>query len=551
VTYIDGVNLGPDSRLALLAALGIPALATDLDGNICHWSVAAARLYGRDEDEMLGSSMGALCISPENEAIAPSIVVELIDLGRWQGEFEVADAFGAPLRLEARATVLVDHGNRPIGFAATFTDLSGRVAAEQRAAESESRLRRAAVSVDVSGRKDAERALRTERNYHRAVTDSMGEGMFTLDADGTPTYLNPAAQDLLGWPAGALEGSDMHALTHNRRLDGSPLPVEECPILAARRDGKVVRVEDDIFLRPDGSELPVAYTASPFVTEDGIEGCVVVFEDITARKAAAVEIERDLEKLTWVERIQSALKEKRFVLCAQPIISLRTGMVEQRELLIRMLPPQGMGSGRELIPPGSFLPVAEEFGLIGEIDRWVIDRAMVIAATGLPVHVNVSGGSIGSPGLLDHIETAIVRTGAVPGMLVFEITETVLVSDETAARAFVEGLHRAGCKVALDDFGTGYGGFTYLKQLPIDFLKIDVEFVRDMRTSSASRNVVQAIVNLAVGFGLKTVGEGVEDEETLGLLRELGVDYAQGFHIARPGPLKTASQHPASQGVRK
>jgi PAS domain S-box-containing protein len=481
---------------------------------------------------MLGSSLRALRLSPEDEAIAPALIGELLDSGRWQGELEIVDASGAPLRLEARATVLVDHHSQPVGFAVAFADLSERVAAERRAVESESQLRQ---------RKEVQRALLRADNYHRAVTDSMGEGMFTLDAAGKPTYLNPAAKALLGWPADVLEGSDMHALTHNRRLDGSVLPVEECPILAARRDGRVVRVEDDIFLRPDGSELPVAYTAAPFVTEDGIEGCVVVFEDITVRKAAAVEIERDLKKLAWVERIQAALREKRFVLVAQPIIDLQTGAVVQRELLLRMLTPEGTGSDGELIAPGLFLPVAEEFGLITEVDRRVIDGALVIAATGLPVQVNVSGRSISALGLVDHIETALERTGAEPGMLVFEITETALVSDEQAARAFVEGVHRLGCKVALDDFGTGYGGFTYLKQLPIDFLKIDVEFVRDMRTSSASRNVVQAIVNLAAGFGLTTVGEGVEDAETLALLRDLGVDYAQGFHIGSPGRLGAES----------
>ncbi len=159
------------------------------------------------------------------------------------------------------------------------------------------------------------------------------------------------------------------------------------------------------------------------------------FEDITARKAAAVEIERDLEKLAWVDRIQAALQEKRFLLCAQPIVELRTGLVAQRELLLRMLAPEGTGSDGELIAPGAFLPVAEELGLITEIDRWVIDRALVIAATGLPVQVNVSGRSISTPGLLDHIEAGIERTGADPGTLVFEITETALVSDEKAACA--------------------------------------------------------------------------------------------------------------------
>jgi EAL domain-containing protein (putative c-di-GMP-specific phosphodiesterase class I) len=140
---------------------------------------------------------------------------------------------------------------------------------------------------------------------------------------------------------------------------------------------------------------------------------------------------------------------------------------------------------------------------------------------------------------VDHIKHAIQRSGADPKKIVFEITETALVSAEPAARVFVESLHALGCKVALDDFGTGYGGFTYLKQLPVDFLKIDIEFVRDVQTNSASYNVVRSIVSLAAGFGLKTVGEGVEDEATLNLLRELGVDYGQGFHIGRPAPLET------------
>jgi EAL domain-containing protein (putative c-di-GMP-specific phosphodiesterase class I) len=184
--------------------------------------------------------------------------------------------------------------------------------------------------------------------------------------------------------------------------------------------------------------------------------------------------------------------------------------------------------------------VAEEFGLITEIDRWVIDRSTEIAATGDAVQINVSARSVSDPSLVDYVRAAILRTGADPESIVFEITETTLMTDEGAARAFVARLHRLGCKIALDDFGIGYGGFSYLKQLPVDFLKIDIQFVSDLRTSPASRSVVQAIVSLAAGFGLKTVGEGVEDRETLELLRELGVDYGQGFHIGRPAPLDTA-----------
>ena len=134
----------------------------------------------------------------------------------------------------------------------------------------------------------------------------------------------------------------------------------------------------------------------------------------------------------------------------------------------------------------------------------------------------------------EHIERSIQQGEVAPGLLVFEITETAIVVDEQAARTFAERVQALGCKVALDDFGTGYGSLTYLKQIPVDFLKIDIEFVRDLARNDASRHVVQALVALANDFGVQTVGEGVEDGQTLELLAELGVDYAQGFHIARP-----------------
>jgi EAL domain-containing protein (putative c-di-GMP-specific phosphodiesterase class I) len=121
---------------------------------------------------------------------------------------------------------------------------------------------------------------------------------------------------------------------------------------------------------------------------------------------------------------------------------------------------------------------------------------------------------------------------------VFELTETAVVQDKAATENFALRIHGLGCRLALDDFGTGYGGFTYLKQLPIDFLKIDIEFVRDLATNPASRHVVEAVVALATGFGLQTVAEGVEDSQTLEMLREYGVDYAQGYHVGRPAPLE-------------
>jgi PAS domain S-box-containing protein len=636
VRTISGTGLGLGLPGELLAELGVAVVGTDLGGIICSWNDVAARLYGRDARDMLGTAIQTVGVSPDDDVVVAAIVRALSGVGRWQGELVITSAGGLALRLDVRATVLADSAGEPVGFEAVVLDVSGQVRAQEQAAlhatlldeidvavivtdpdlkvvswnagaerlyewkaeeaigrnalepeasgaearshepalaalrgtgrsESEYMVRRkdgstfpayirnrtmrdqdgqvkafVSVSMDISERKESERALLSARNYLRAVTDSMGEAVYAADGEGRLTYLNQAAQDLVGWSLDDVRGQVMHDLVHNRRPDGSPYPTEECPIRSAWLGGRGVRVEDDIFIRRDGSELPVAYTAAPFATDDGVEGCVVVFTDITDCQAAARTVERDLEKLGWVDRIQAALSEERFVLHAQPIIDLHTGVVVQSELLLRMRCAEG---GAELIAPGAFLPVAEEYGLITEIDRWVIDRSAEIAAAGQSVQINVSARSISDPSLVDYVKHAMVRTGADPATMVFEITETTLVSDGPAARAFVEGLHELGCQVALDDFGTGYGGFTYLKQLPIDYLKIDIEFVRDLRENTASRNVVRGIVNLAQGFGLKTVGEGVEDQQTLELLRELGVDYAQGYHLGRPAPLENKNQH--------
>jgi PAS domain S-box-containing protein len=510
----------------LLDQIDVSVILTDLDLTVLSWNAGAERLYGWSAQEAIGRPASETILPPESVLPAEEGKFNLASQsdGRWDGEYIVRRKDGSTFPAHVRSRLISDQDGHVTGAAT--------------------------VAMDITARKESERALVSARNYLRAVTDGVGEGLFTIDSAGCASYMNQVALDLLGWSWEELQGRELHPILHPLRLDGSPMPVEECPMFHARRDGKLVRVENDMFICRDGRHLPVAYTASPFATDDGIEGCVVLFEDNTERQATASRVERDLEKLAWLERVQEALTEERFVLYSQPIIELRTGEIAQRELLIRMRDAQAPDGTYRLIAPGTFLPVAEEFGLITEIDRWVIDRASEIAAAGDAVQLNVSARSINAPGLVDHIKHAIQRTGADPTRIVFEITETALIDDGPVARGFVEAVHALGCKIALDDFGTGYGGFTYLKQLPVDFLKIDIEFVRDVQSNSASRNVIQAIVGLAAGFGLKTVGEGVEDEGSLKLLRELGVDYAQGFHVGRPAPVETVTQ-PANEGDLK
>jgi len=287
------------------------------------------------------------------------------------------------------------------------------------------------------------------------------------------------------------------------------------------------------YLRPDGSEVWASVSVVPVRDPGG--GVDVLFAqmvDITERKAREAELSAQLDEIGGLGEIRRAFAEDRFELHAQPIVDLATGATVQRELLIRMRATDG-----SLVPPGDFLPVAEKYGAIREIDRWVIAQGTAYAARGIDVEINISASSIGDPELIAVIERELERTGADPSRLVFEITETALIEKTEVAVDLAERLRALGCRFALDDFGTGYGGFHYLKALPMDFLKIDREFVRDAMSSEGDQHVIRAIVGLAQGFGLQTIGEGVEDEATLELLRAFGVDHAQGFHLGRPAPL--------------
>jgi EAL domain-containing protein (putative c-di-GMP-specific phosphodiesterase class I) len=244
-------------------------------------------------------------------------------------------------------------------------------------------------------------------------------------------------------------------------------------------------------------------------------------------------------RMRWLERIREALEEDRFVLHAQPILDLRTGEIAQHELLIRMVDDHG-----DLIPPGTFLQVAERFDLIQDIDRWVAGRALELIAEhadqGLRLTVNLSGRTLTDDRLMADLEAGIARTGADPGCLTFEVTETAAVANIHLAREFAERLREIGCRFALDDFGAGFGSFYYLKHLPFDYLKIDGEFVSGCLANRTDQLVIRAVVDIAQGLGKETVAEFAADAELVQFLRSQGVDYAQGFHIGKPLPLPQA-----------
>jgi diguanylate cyclase (GGDEF)-like protein/PAS domain S-box-containing protein len=239
--------------------------------------------------------------------------------------------------------------------------------------------------------------------------------------------------------------------------------------------------------------------------------------------------------LTLVERIRAALAEDRFLLYGQPIIDLRSGEVAYHELLIRMLSEDG-----EIIAPGAFLPTAERFDLIVEIDRWVTEHALRMAIDGERVTINLAGPSIGDERVLSLVREALAD-GLNPSNVIFEITETAAVSNFEKAERFAQALNSIGCNLALDDFGTGFGSFIYLKHLNARYLKIDVEFVRHLVSNDTDQKVVKSIVDIAHSLDKNTIAEGVEDAATLTALKDRGVDFAQGFYLGRPKRLSPPS----------
>lgn len=405
------------------------------------------------------------------------------------------------------------------------------------------RLTVAARGRERRNRKLADQKVTQSRDFFQATLDSLVASVAVLDADGEIMMTNRAWTRFAADNGAIARAGKQNYLAVADAATGEATAMEAAAGLRAIISGRLAEFSLEYPCHSPTLKRWYVMHATRY-TGPGEARVVVVHVDVTTRvvsqralvserKAREESVHHDSEELASIKRIEGALAEERLLLYAQPIIDLNTLKVVQRELLLRVREPDG-----NIVPPGSFLPIAERCGLIGDIDRWVIRRGVEIAASGCPVQVNVSAHSISDRTVLNHIESCIEQTGADPMLLVFEITETALVRDEVAARAFAERLHGLGCKLALDDFGTGYGGFTFLKRLPIDYLKIDVEFVSDLASNTASRHVVQAVVALARAFSLQTVGEGVENEETLTLLRELGVDYAQGYHIARPAPFE-------------
>ena len=276
-----------------------------------------------------------------------------------------------------------------------------------------------------------------------------------------------------------------------------------------------------------------------------------VYDQTTDEKASM-----DIE-LGWSTRLREALENDSFLLHYQPVLALQDINVEQLsdepgslwnfiqyqpdlhevyyEVLIRL-----NSQHNQPISPDAFLPTAERFNMMQDIDNWVLNKTLKqlvqMQTTGLPTRlsINISGQSLGNIALLEKIQHVIETWSLDPGSIIFEVTETSAINNMGVANQFIESLHKLGCRFALDDFGTGYSSFSHLKNLRVDIIKIDGQFVKDIAHDPMSLAIVSSMVNIAHSMKKMTVAEFVEDAATLRLLKGCGVDYAQGYYISRP-----------------
>lgn len=247
--------------------------------------------------------------------------------------------------------------------------------------------------------------------------------------------------------------------------------------------------------------------------------------------------EHSQHRIIWRDKISSALAENRFIPYFQPILNIQTHAISHYEVLIRML-----DENNKVILPGAFIGIAENLGLIHDIDFFILKTAIYKQADlskqghDVTLAINLSGKAFDNDHLAENIETILHNSGARPEKIIFEITETAAVSDMSAACKIMEKIQSLGCYFALDDFGVGFSSFYYLKELPVDYVKIDGSFIVDLPNSPGNQVLVKALSEVATGFNKLTVAEFVDSFETLQLLHKSKVNFAQGYFIGKPSP---------------
>jgi PAS domain S-box-containing protein len=465
------------------------------------YSEGFMRLLGLSPEDEIDMRSYAKMVHPDDRARVDTVVLDLIETcGSAACEYRITRADGAVRTLRHHGEIVADE--------------CGRAAILRGGAH------------DVTEQREAERERLEAASLFRRGFDDAPIGMVMVDpVDSRFMEVNAAMCKLLGRSRDELIGMSVADVTHPDDVD----------LLGAARqeliaDPNATYQAEKRYMRPDGSAVWGSLHGTPVNHPDGSRRAIFAqVVDITERKEREDRHASQVRDMESLARVRSAIKANRLELYSQPIFDLITGEQVQQELLLRMVTEDGT-----VVPPCDFLPVAERWGMMAEIDRWVIRQAAAMAARGIRAQFNLSGVSIGHPEVLAEFQNSIGRTDVDASLLVVEITETAIMDRPESSVEFAERVTALGCGVALDDFGTGFSGFSYLKHLPAQQLKIDIEHVHDAVRSKDGERMVRGIVGLAREFDITTTAEGVEDEATRVLMRDLGVDCAQGYLFGRP-----------------
>jgi diguanylate cyclase (GGDEF)-like protein/PAS domain S-box-containing protein len=523
-------------------------IATSPEGFIEAWNPAAEALYGYTAQEAIGNSFKVLVRPEEHELFEDYL--EQLRAGEQVGVHETLRVRrdGSLIDVSVSWSAVRDGDGEVIALSTIARDVTERK-------RFESQLKQLANYDPLTGLMN--RARFEEELDGRVTRTKLGRGaggaVLLLDLDNFK-YVNDTfghgAGDELVRTIGALLGARMRESDVIARLGGDEFALllpESDPAGVRRIADELIAAVREYSMPIDGRAIQVTTSIGGALFDQASQSGEELLADAdralyqaknAGRDRAVIEPlaaepgSRRRKRLSWEHRIRDALESDLFELHAQPILNLRNNEISQHELLLRMR------NGDDLVPPGSFLGVAERLGLIHAIDRWVVGEAIELLARApeLRLEVNLSGRSMDDAQLLQMIQTELARNAVDPTRLTFEITETAAIASMDRAQRLAVALRNLGCRFALDDFGAGFGSFYYLKHMPTDYLKIDGDFITTPR-SRTDDLVVESIVRIARGLGQQTIAEMVEDAGTLEVMRDHGVDLAQGFYIGRPEPV--------------
>ena len=553
-----------DRAEVTLASIADAVITVDLQGRVEYVNPVAERLTGWRADAARGRAVSDVFVAV-NEATSealPDVVGRVLRDGQTieaESSISLMPREGAPIAIDRSIAPIRERSGRIVGAVIVFHDMR--------------RERQYAARLTHLASHDALTGLLNRREFEQRLLAALEEAR-EGDVNTAVLYLDldqfKVVNDTSGHAAGDELLRQIGALLRPRLREGDTLArlggdefgvlLTHCPPEPALRIAENLRrtIADFRFAWHSrsfavGVSIGVVNIAQGPRTLSGVlsaaDAACYMAKD-KGRNRVQVYRPEDSEialrhgEMEWVNRIHRALSENRLLLYAQPIVPLHGDGPSHQELLVRLLDEHN-----EVIPPMAFLPAAERYNLMPAIDRWVIRTAFAaLAARGNgaahpgAIAINLSGASIGDEQFLDFVREQFDRFRVPHAAVCFEIAETTAVTSLSRAAEFIGGLRASGCRFALDDFGVGVSSFTYLKHLPVDFLKIDGSFVKDMLQDPVDAAMVEAIHRIGRVMGKQTIAESVETPAIREALTIVGVDYGQGYGIAMPAPFAVDAQ---------